>query len=187
MHQRTGLAVLAAFVLGFGAIYGLIQVYRVQATDVSVNPAPVVSVPQAPPQVGLATGDTMIGTVVTSDGRTVYRFDRDTATPSVSNCRDQCATTWPPVLAPDGAAPVITGVDPALVGTVQRRGGGVQVTLEGWPLYTYSGDSRPGEINGEGVAGVWKAIGVDGRPVTARSAAPVPGQESGEESPSPGY
>lgn len=84
-------------------------------------------------------------------------------------------TTWPPVLAEGGATPAVEGVDADLVATVTRSDGSSQVTLNGWPLYRFSGDTAPGETNGEGVGGTWHAIGVDGKPVVKKQPArPAP-------------
>jgi predicted lipoprotein with Yx(FWY)xxD motif len=95
------------------------------------------------------------------DGRTLYRFDKDTPDPAKSNCEGQCAVTWPPVLS-DGT-PQLQGVDPALVSTVKRADGTDQVTLDGWPLYTYAKDEAPGQWKGQGVGGTWFVVRPDGK------------------------
>jgi hypothetical protein len=38
----------------------------------------------------------------------------------------------------------------------------MQLTYDGWPLYRYSGDAKPGEANGQGVGGVWFAMTPEG-------------------------
>jgi predicted lipoprotein with Yx(FWY)xxD motif len=123
----------------------------------------------------LATEDLDIGTVVVSkDGATLYRSDLDFPRPSRSNCTAQCAVVWTPLLAGSGV-PTVDGVDEALVGTVTRPEGTRQVTLAGWPLYRYSGDS-PGEARGNEVGNGWHAVGPDGMaavPSTIK-AAPAP-------------
>ncbi len=112
----------------------------------------------------LTAAKTPLGTVVTDkDGFTLYRFNKDTPKPPDSNCAGDCAKTWPPVVAVDGT-PQLQGIDPALVGTVDRADGTKQVTLSGWPLYRYSKDTAPGDTKGEGVGGTWHAVGVDGKP-----------------------
>ncbi|WP_447003542.1 COG4315 family predicted lipoprotein [Saccharothrix isguenensis] len=95
------------------------------------------------------------------DGRTLYRFDKDTPTPAKSNCEGQCAVTWPPVLS--SGAPQLQGVDPALVSTVKRADGSEQVTLDGWPLYTYAKDEAPGQWKGQGVGGTWFVVQPNGK------------------------
>ena len=59
----------------------------------------------------------------------------------------------------------LTGVNRALLGTIKRADGTVQLTLHGWPLYRYAGDSAPGNVNGEGIGGVWFAV----RPTGAKA------------------
>jgi predicted lipoprotein with Yx(FWY)xxD motif len=192
--QRAGLAVLVAFVLSFAVIYGLVKLASPQE-EAPVGPVPAAQAPAVEVPVGFGTGVTPIGTVVTLDGRTLYRFDKDTPKPPESNCAGRCATTWPPVVAPGGKAPEIPGVDRSLVGTIERADGTVQVTLKGWPLYTYSGDTEPGEADGEGVTGVWHAVGADGKPAVsgtgARGAAQEPVQTNptaaDEQAPGAGY
>jgi hypothetical protein len=41
---------------------------------------------------------------------------------------------------------------------VKRPDGVTQVTYDGLLLYTFSGDSGPGQSNGQGVQGVWFAV-----------------------------
>jgi predicted lipoprotein with Yx(FWY)xxD motif len=96
------------------------------------------------------------------DGRTLYRFDKDTANPAKSNCEGQCAVTWPPLLT-NGGEPRLQGVDPALVSAVKRADGSEQVTLDGWPLYTYAKDEAPGQWKGQGVGGTWFVVRPDGK------------------------
>jgi predicted lipoprotein with Yx(FWY)xxD motif len=98
-----------------------------------------------------------LGPVVTDDqGWVLYRFDKDSATPSAVTCIGDCATRWPPVLT-DGA-PELDGVAADLVGSVVRPDGIRQVTLAGWPLYRYAGDTAPGEWHGQGKNSAWYAV-----------------------------
>ncbi len=127
---------------------------------------PITAAPTGPVPPGLATGTTPIGTVVTSGGFTLYRFDKDSPKPSAATCVGPCATTWPPVLG-DGV-PAVKGLPTDEIGTVGRSDGTQQLTLNGWPLYRFSKDVAPGDANGDGMGGTWRAIGVDGKPVKAR-------------------
>lgn len=99
-----------------------------------------------------------VGTVlVNADGFTLYYLETDAH--SDVTCTEGCAQTWPPDLVtevPDGA-----GLSGSLA-TIANPSGGMQLTYEGWPLYTYAGDSGPGQANGEGVGGVWFAMTPDG-------------------------
>ena len=81
-----------------------------------------------------------------AQGRTLYLFMKDKNDKSA--CAGACATGWPPLLT-SGKPKAGTGVASKLLGTTVRRSGR-QVTYDGHPLYTYAGDSRPGQTNGEG-------------------------------------
>lgn len=91
-------------------------------------------------------------TVLTdSKGFTLYFFTPDTT--SAVACTGACATAWPPLAAisdtPTSNAPL--GVTFGVV----NGANGKQVTCNGHPLYTFSGDKAPGTANGEDVGGVW--------------------------------
>lgn len=102
-----------------------------------------------------------LGTIVVDGkGMTVYRFDADTNSPPTSNCSGSCATYWPPVPAGSGT-PQVQGVSSSLVGTITRADGTKQLTLAGWPLYTYAGDQAAGDARGQGLnasGGLWWAV-----------------------------
>ncbi|HEX6343891.1 hypothetical protein [Umezawaea sp.] len=129
---------------------------------------PAAEPPAAAPEVSnvrlvAKTVDKMGEVVQDGDGRTLYRFDKDTPKPPVSNCNDACAVTWPPLVVPAGSTPQLEGVDPALVGTLKRADGTEQVTIDGWGLYTYSKDPGPGKWAGQGVGGTWFVIQPNGK------------------------
>lgn len=106
-----------------------------------------------------ATSSQQIGAFLTDgNGMTLYRFDKDSDNPPRSNCAGPCATTWPPLLIASPGRIFPSGVDPQLIGYVERADGTCQVTVNGWPVYHYSGDKAPGETNGQGVQGTWFAV-----------------------------
>lgn len=109
-----------------------------------------------------ATTSSTLGTIVTdSKGRTLYRFDNDTTNPSVSHCTGACAVKWPPVT---GSGQVtLNGVDQSEASTVTRPDGSKQLTIGGWAVYEFSGDSGPGDTKGQGVGGTWFAITPQGK------------------------
>src|SRR5438105_1758062 len=90
-----------------------------------------------------------------SKGFTLYHLK--TETNGHVQCTGSCASTWPPLLA-GGSAPASPAGVKGTFGTVKRPDGGVQVTFDGMPLYTYSGDAAPGQANGQGISGVWFAV-----------------------------
>ncbi|MGW4693086.1 hypothetical protein ACWEO1_11955 [Kitasatospora cineracea] len=107
----------------------------------------------------LMTGhDATLGTLVTDgQGFTLYRFDQDTSNPPATHCTDACASLWPPELANGSGSADLKGIDAKLVSTVTRPDGSHQLTLNGWPLYRYAPDTKPGETKGQGVDGTWFA------------------------------
>lgn len=119
--------------------------------------------PAAPDTVLSANSTAELGTTVV-DGNvyTLYRSDRDSANPSTSTCVDACAADWPPMLTDPATPPVLEGIDPAVVGTVARPDGTMQVTIAGWPVYRHAADPAPGATDGNGVDGTWFAIKPDG-------------------------
>jgi predicted lipoprotein with Yx(FWY)xxD motif len=118
-----------------------------------------------PATVGVA--NTGLGKIlVNSKGRTLYLFQKDSGTTSA--CEGACATNWPP-LRSTGAPTVGSGADASLLGTAMRSGGKPQVTYNGHPLYLFSGDSSPGDTNGEGISafgGSWYALSPTGNQVS---------------------
>jgi predicted lipoprotein with Yx(FWY)xxD motif len=110
-----------------------------------------------------------VGTVIVDgQGYTLYLFVPDNH--GAPTCTDSCAAAWPPLLLPSGvaAAKAGSGTAPALLGTVRRSDGSVQVTYGGWPLYHWVGDSRPGVATGEGLnnfGGLWYAVSPSGNAV----------------------
>jgi predicted lipoprotein with Yx(FWY)xxD motif len=90
-----------------------------------------------------------------SQGKTLYWFAPDTSTTSV--CNGTCAQYWPPVPGPDHAGNGVTGT----LATIRRADGSMQETYNGHPLYTYVGDSAPGQANGNNLnlnGGLWHEI-----------------------------
>jgi predicted lipoprotein with Yx(FWY)xxD motif len=88
------------------------------------------------------------GNVLTdARGMTLYTLDKDV--PGKSVCNDQCAVLWPPLLAKPGATA------PANWSIIVRDDGSKQWAYKGKPLYTFKDDSKPGDVTGNGLRGVW--------------------------------
>jgi predicted lipoprotein with Yx(FWY)xxD motif len=106
-------------------------------------------------------------TVLTNaKGFTLYSFVPDTATKS--NCNGTCATYWPPVKGPATAGPGVTGT----LTTITRSDGSMQAAYDGHPLYTYVGDTAPGQAKGNGLnlsGGVWHEVTASGGAAPAQS------------------
>lgn len=57
------------------------------------------------------------------------------------------------------------------LGSITRTDGTRQLTIDGLPLYTYAGDSKPGSTAGQGVngsGGLWWAVSPAGTAITSR-------------------
>ena len=101
--------------------------------------------------------------VIDGDGMTVYMFDSDTQGSGTSTCEGECATNWSAVTS-DSEEPIVEGVT-GEVGTITGVDGSTQVTLNGWPLYYFSGDAAVGDANGQGMGGVWWVLSPAGEPI----------------------
>jgi predicted lipoprotein with Yx(FWY)xxD motif len=110
----------------------------------------------------IATRSTSVGTVLTDGaGQTMYAFAADKK--GVSHCSGSCLTYWPPVSA--SAAPKAAADVTAHLGTITGTDGQKQLTVDGWPMYTYVGDSNPGDTTGQGLdesGGLWWVVAPDG-------------------------
>jgi predicted lipoprotein with Yx(FWY)xxD motif len=90
------------------------------------------------------------GKMILTDAKdmTLYIWDKDAV--GVSNCYEQCAVNWPPLLVPADTA--VTG-DFTLVDRTDSDM--AIVAYKGWPLYLWIKDTKPGETTGDGVGGTW--------------------------------
>ncbi len=101
-----------------------------------------------------------LGTFLTdSHGMTLYIFTRDV--PGTSNCYNQCAVNWPPLLVSAGQSPVAPAGLTGKLDTTARTDGTVQVTYNGMPLYYWVKDEQPGDILGQNVNNVWFVVNPD--------------------------
>ena len=156
MTSRTTTAALAAGLLVI-ALAGCAS----PATDSSSPPAasPSEEAPSSPSEepttsAMLMVADSDLGEIVVDgDGMTVYMFDNDTQGADASVCEGDCATNGPAVTT-ESEPPEVDGVT-GEVGTIEGVDGATQVTLNGWPLYYFAGDSAAGDVAGQGVGGVW--------------------------------
>jgi predicted lipoprotein with Yx(FWY)xxD motif len=137
----------------------------------SAGAAPAAPTPTAS-SATVSAQPTSLGTIlVDTRGRTIYDFANDTT--SASTCTAACAANWPPVPAPASLPASLPGVTGKL-GTTIRAGGARQLTVAGHPVYTFAGDSAPGQTNGQGKVldgGLWTVVSPAGTPETNPAAA----------------
>lgn len=149
-----------------------------QATPEASPAASPVASPVASSPVFKTRDDAKLGTILTdSDGRTVYQYADDL--PGMSNCIDKCAANWPPVTV-NGSPELADGVPGSIALTLHTdtdsKTGYDQVVYNGHPLYYFKGDVKPGDTNGNGIAGKWSVVhpssGVS-TPVASPAASPA--------------
>ncbi|WP_197679812.1 COG4315 family predicted lipoprotein [Microlunatus soli] len=125
------------------------------------TPAASTPAPKAQGSASIMTGSVSQGTVVVDGkGMTAYIFTKDKQGSDKSNCTGDCLAAWPPITSKtaDPTAEGVTGT----VDTIRSLDGTYQVTVDGWPLYTYVKDKAAGDSTGQGVGGVWYMIKPDG-------------------------
>ena len=134
-----------------------------------------------------------LGTVlVNQKGQTLYLLTSEKGGKITCTASNGCTQAWPEINLPSGgtAAEAGAGVQTSLLGTVKGASGKPEVTYNGWPLYTFSGDSgAAGVAHGEGLTsfgGTWYVLNASGNPVTKASSSPA-GSGSGSGSSSSGY
>jgi predicted lipoprotein with Yx(FWY)xxD motif len=165
MRKILGTAGLAALALALSACASSSSSSSAPATSAPATSAPAAGASSPAPATS-ASGTTLQMTtingtavVTNSKGMTLYWFVPDTST--TSKCTGSCATYWPPVLGPVTAGSGVTGT----LGTITRSNGTTQATYDGHPLYTYAGDSAPGQAKGNGLnasGGLWWEMTVSG-------------------------
>lgn len=158
MHTRPRAMALAG-VAGAGLL--MISACGSSGSSSSSSSSPTGSPSSTTSTVSL--GSTSAGKVlVDPSGMTLYAFAIDT--PGHSNCSGSCAVYWPPVPGSDAPHGSVAAVN-AKFGTIKRSDGSTQLTVDGYPMYTYAGDSAPGQANGQGKnlsGGLWWVVGPDG-------------------------
>jgi predicted lipoprotein with Yx(FWY)xxD motif len=113
--------------------------------------------PAAPAATGTGLTTTTIGgtTVLTNaTGLTLCSFTP--GTPATSRCYGSCAGYWPPVTGTAAGQRL-----PGKITTITRTGGSRQLTCNGHPLYTYTGDPAPGQARGNNLnlnGGLWHQV-----------------------------
>lgn len=156
--------------LGFiAASSGLVLAACGSSYSSSSTPPPVSKAPASNTSTLKVASTSLGNVVVTSQGMTVYTYDLDHQGAQSSACTGGCAAAWPPVLAT--GTPTLDGVT-GTVGTIPGPDGGRQVTLNGWPLYTYAEDSAAGQVTGQGSGGTWWVVSPQGAKMTTPASVP---------------
>jgi predicted lipoprotein with Yx(FWY)xxD motif len=100
--------------------------------------------------------------VVDSKGMTLYRFDNDTVAGKSTCAAGPCASTWPAAIVTGTPTPG-AGIEASKLSTFKRADDGkTQLQIGGHPVYTFAGDAKAGDTNGQGILGKWYAVGPGG-------------------------
>ncbi len=103
--------------------------------------------------VNLTTNDTLGSYLVNQTGFALYYFANDAPGNGTSTCTGKCSEFWPPFYAEKISVP--QGLNASYFTNATRTDGIEQTAYQGWPLYLYSKDKKPGDTNGQGVNDAW--------------------------------
>lgn len=109
-----------------------------------------------PLTVALGESEELGAFLVGANRMTLYLFTVDEE--NISNCYEQCADNWPPLLVQEGEVPVPGNGVTGELNVTARDDGTIQVTYNGQPLYFWSNDGNPGDTTGHGVGDVWFVV-----------------------------
>jgi predicted lipoprotein with Yx(FWY)xxD motif len=189
--------------LGVGALVGVVALIATACSSAraasahTTAPAPVTttSTPRTAPAAAprstsappvLHIVPTRLGAVLANPrGRTIYTYTRDS--PGHSACAAVCLQYWPIVAAPTITPSAVAGMT-ARLGTLDRADGGRQLTVNGYPIYTFTADAGPGSTAGQGQrlnGGVWSALTPAGAAITTSSPAATPPPAAAPPAPTP--
>ena len=121
------------------------------ATNVTVTTVPSSATNATSYTVGIATDSSIGQYLINATGHALYTYTQDTPSSGSSSCNGGCIAAWPAFYTAN--ITVQSGINASKFGTITRAGGAMQTTYNGWPLYFYKGDTRPGEASGNNVAG----------------------------------
>lgn len=88
-------------------------------------------------------------------------------------CKSACTPIWPPLLVKSSVTSVSIGAGVVgRIGFIKRSTTMKQVTYNGFPVYTFSGDSGPSQVNGQGIVadgGTWHLTNASARTAATTS------------------
>ena len=136
-------------------------------------PAPTSAPSSGAPAVKVASasvGGQSESILTNAQGMSLYYFDSDSTTTSA--CTGGCTQTWPAFVTTASAPAAPSGVTGNF--SVINGGNGEQVAYNGHMLYTYSGDSAPGQTKGDGLFGKWH-VATPSTPQNTNTGGNIPG------------
>ncbi len=102
-------------------------------------------------------GEILVG----PNGRTLYVYADDRDEDVGYQCDEACSENFPPLVVSHRSFLPLGAPQPTALASLDRaadswRVDRVQVMFEGQPLYYWSRDTKPGDVNGDGIAGLWR-------------------------------
>ena len=118
------------------------------------------SSPSSAGSVTVGSASSSLGTFLTGpNGKTLYTHAGDSM--NTSTCTGGCLTAWPALTVASGQQPTAGSGVTGTLGTFSRSDGSMQVTYNGWPLYFWQKDTKPGDTTGQNVGGKWFVVPPD--------------------------
>jgi predicted lipoprotein with Yx(FWY)xxD motif len=143
------------------ALVAILMAGCTQSTPaVPSTPQPTVQPTTAAPADTIKVSSSSLGTIMTdANGMTLYYFANDVPASGTSTCTGtlNCSTTWP-AFSVDTVSVSSPLLDPADFSSITRADGQKQTTWYGWPLYRFSKDTKPGDVNGENLLKKWYVL-----------------------------
>jgi predicted lipoprotein with Yx(FWY)xxD motif len=104
-----------------------------------------------------------------TSGHTLYSLSSEKRGRFICTEASGCTAIWKPLTVAAGVVPK----GPAKLGTIKRPEGTIEVTYRGLPLYTFTGDKKRGQVNGDGLkdVGTWHPARL---PAPKSSSTPAP-------------
>ena len=110
----------------------------------------------------LGVGATSLGNIIVDGkGMTAYYYQPDVPNSGVSSCTGGCLVHWPAITSTT-ATPVVSGI----TATITVIASSNQIVVNGRPIYTFAGDAKIGDVNGQGIGGIWYVVSPAGVELT---------------------
>jgi predicted lipoprotein with Yx(FWY)xxD motif len=162
--------VVGALVVASGLVAGCGGSYSSPPATTSGGVAGSHTTVQASARFSTASVSGLGHVLVDGKGRTVYILTKNGKTNVPCSDASGCTAVWPdlPLKGSAAAAKAGSGLASSMLGTKELSDGETYPTYNGWLMYEYTGDSGPGQANGEGITsfgGTWYVLSPSGTPI----------------------
>lgn len=149
-----GVLVILAVILTVSMGYSLAYSNTIGQTQMPVTTmAPTMNSPLY--SINIANKPEIGSYLTNATGWTLYVFARDIPTNGTSRCTGMCTRNWPAFYTASLNLP--PGFNATRFTVITRADGGKQIAFNGWPLYYFRNDTKPGDTNGQGFLKLWSA------------------------------